>query len=197
PAVGNDENALKQPVPYIENIKGAINNYFDLELPFGESLYPAPSVGYSKVTVNDLDKTGASSKKTGYIVNEFYTAKDYPVKVTALPIIPGGSRPASHYSLVNSNSDDELCLSQGYSIELNDMNGKTKATTVYDQSDAVISSTAYYYNSQDNGGVMSLNNAVNVIDPTTLQLTSKVLGRDIDFFTDFREQETSNKGTAV
>jgi hypothetical protein len=197
PAIGNDENALKQPVPYMENIKGAINNFFNLELPFGESLYPAPSVGYSKVTVNDLDKDGNLSNATGYIVNEFYTAKDFPVKVTTLPITSNPPRLGNHYSLVSSSSDDELALSQGYSIELNDMHGKPKATTVYDMSNAVISSTAYYYNSQDNGGIMSLNNTVNVIDPNTLLMSSKVLGRDVDFFTDFREQETSNIGQAV
>jgi len=197
PAVGNDENALKQPVPYIENIKGAINNYFDLEMPFCESLYPAPTVTYSKVTVADLDKTGTSPPQTGTIVNEFYTSKDFPVRVTALPVVPYSHKPNAQYSLTQTNNDDELCMSQGYSIELNDMNGKTKATTVYDQSGAVISSTAYYYNATDNGGVQLLNNNVQVVNPSTLQLTSQVLGRDIDFFTDFREQQTSNTGTAV
>ncbi|WP_214073227.1 hypothetical protein [Mucilaginibacter sp. dw_454] len=197
PSVGNDENALKQPVPYIENIKGAINNYFDLEMPFCESLYPAPTVTYSKVTVNDLDKSGNPSTATGYIVNEFYTTKDFPVKVTALPVIPSSNRPSSTYSLTRSDSKDELSLSQGYSVELNDMDGKTKATTVLDQSGAVISSTAYYYNSQDNGGIMTLNNSVNVVDPVTLQITKKVLGRDIDFFTDFRQQESNNTGTTI
>jgi hypothetical protein len=196
PAIGNDENALKQPVPYIENIKGAINNYYDLEMPFCESLYPAPSVTYSKVTVADLDKSGVSPPQTGTIVSEFYTSKDFPVKVIALPIDPY-SKPNTHYSLTSSDSDDELCMSQGYSIELNDMNGKTKATTVYDQSGAVISSTDYYYNATDNGGVMSLNNNVQVINHSTLQVTSQVLGRDIDFFTDFREQRSDNTGTAV
>ncbi|SDR88957.1 hypothetical protein SAMN05216490_0137 [Mucilaginibacter mallensis] len=197
PAIGNDENALKQPVPYIENIKGAINNYFDLEMPFCESLYPAPTVTYSKVTVADLDKTGTSPPQTGTIVNEFYTSKDFPVKVTALPVVPYEPRPNAQYSLTQTNSDDELCMSQGYSIELNDMNGKTKATTVYDQSGAVISSTAYYYNATNNGNGMSLNNNVQVVNPSTLQVSSQVLGRDVDFFTDFREQQTSNTGTAV
>jgi hypothetical protein len=197
PSVGNDENALKQPVPYIEKIKGAINNYFDLELPFGESLYPAPAIGYSKVTVNDLDQTHTASNQTGYVVNEFYTAKDFPVKVTALPMTQFNPRPQSRYSLTGSNSDDELSLSQGYSIELNDMHGKPKATTTFSQSGAVIAATNYYYNAQDNGGVLALNNKVNVIDPVTLQVSSQTIGRDMDFFTDFREQETNNSGRAI
>jgi len=198
PPVGDDENALKQPVPYIQNIKGAINNYFDLEMPFCESLYPAPGITYSKVTVNDLDQTGNPSTKTGYIVNEFYTTKDFPVKVTALPISPYNPPPANHYSLTNTNAYNPLTLSQGYSVELNDMDGKTKATTIYDQSGAVISATSYVYNTQtDNSGNISLNNNVNVIDPATLAQSTVVLGRDVDFFTDFREQKSSNTGTAV
>ncbi|MBB3056750.1 hypothetical protein [Mucilaginibacter gotjawali] len=197
PSVGNDENALKQPVPYMQNIKGAINNYFDLETPFGESFYPAPSICYSKVTVNDLDQTGAASKLTGSIVNEYYTFKDFPVVVNVLPLIPSPERNGSYYSLTRSNSDDELCYSQGYAIQLNDMQGKTKATTVYDQAGAIISATQYYYSSQNNGGTMSLNNKVNVIDPATMLVTPKILGQDVDFFTDFREQETSNTGQTI
>jgi hypothetical protein len=197
PAPGNDENALKQPVPYVEHIKGAINNYFDLELPFGESLYPAPAIGYSKVTVTDIGASGNPVNKTGSVVSEFYTAKDFPVKVTALPLINYNPRPSSHYSLMSSNSDDELALSQGYSIELNDMHGKPKATRVFNQAGAEISSTVYSYNTKTDGAGVSLNNSVKVIDPGTLAISTKTLGRDIDFFTDFREQETSNKGRAI
>jgi hypothetical protein len=197
PSVGNDENALKQPVPYIQNIKGAINNYFDLEKPFGESFFPAPTICYSKVTVNDLDQTHNASTLTGSVVNEFYTCKDYPTVVTPLPLISSPYRPTSYYSLTRSNSDDELCLSQGYSITVNDMQGKTKATTVFDQSGAVISKTQYYYSSQNNGGVQTLNNSLNVINPVTLQMSPKILGQDVDFFTDFREQESKNTGLAI
>jgi hypothetical protein len=197
PSVGNDENALKQPVPYISHIKGAINNYFDLEKPFGESLYPAPSIGYSKVIVQDLDKAGNPTLKTGSVVSEFYTAKDFPVKVTVLPIIPFAPTPGSTYSLTKTSSDQQLCLSQGYSIELNDMHGKPKASRVLNQSGAEISSTVYYYSSRDNGGSMTLNNNLPVVNNSNLLVSNQVMGRDIDFFTDFREQESNNKGTAV
>jgi ligand-binding SRPBCC domain-containing protein len=198
PAVGNDENPLKQPVFYIEHIKGAINNYFDLEEPFGESLYPSPAIGYGKVTVRDLDKNGAPTQKTGYTVNEFYTAKDFPVKVTVLPISSPNTAPnVSYYSLTRSSSDQQLCLSQGYSIELNDMHGKPKANHVFNEAGAELSSTTYYYGSQDNGGVMSLNNTLPVINSGSTAITQRTLGRDIDFFTDVREQESTNSGQAI
>lgn len=198
PAVGNDENPLKQPVPYIEHIKGAINNYFDLEEPFGESLYPSPAIGYGKVTVRDLDRSGAPAQKTGYVVSEFYTAKDFPVKVTVLPISSPNTAPnVSYYSLTRSSSDQQLCLSQGYSIELNDMHGKPKANHVFNEAGAELSSTTYYYASQDNGGVLSLNNTLPVISSGSTAITQRTLGRDIDFFTDVREQESTNSGRAV
>lgn len=193
PSVGNDENALKQPIFYDENIKGALSNYFTMELPFCESLYPGPSVGYSKVTVTDI----GPDKGTGYIVNEFYTAKDYPVKVKYLPIQRSPTVNTNSYSLVRTNSVNKQCLSQGYVIELNDMHGKAKATRVFNQSGAEISSSVFYYNSKNNLDAGSLDNNVSVIDPLNLALSTKVLGRDIEFYTDFREQETTNFGTAI
>jgi hypothetical protein len=197
PSVGNDENALKQPIFYDENIKGGLSNYFTMELPFCESLYPAPSVGYSKVTVRDLGPGQVPSDATGWIVNEFYTAKDYPVQVRYLPIQRPPVRNENSYSLVKSNSINQQSLSQGYVIELNDMHGKAKANRVYNQSGAEISSTVYYYNSKDNNDTGTLNNSVNVISPTDGKMSTKVLGRDMEFYTDFREQESNNTGRAI
>lgn len=197
PSVGNDENALKQPIFYDENIKGGISNYFTMELPFCESLYPAPSIGYSKVTVRDLGPGQVPSDATGWIVNEFYTAKDYPVQVRYLPMQRPDVINKTSYSLVKSNSVNQRSLSQGYVIELNDMHGKAKANRVYNQSGAEISSTVYYYNSKDNNDTGTLNNSVNVISPTDGKMSTKVLSRDMEFYTDFREQESNNTGRAI
>jgi hypothetical protein len=197
PSIGNDENPLKQPFPYIQKIKGAINNYFELEEPFGESFYPAPSVGYSKVTVRDLDPIGKETPHTGAIVNEFYTAKDFPVRVKVSPIQRHNPRPSNHYSLIKTQSVEEMILSQGYSIELNDMHGKVKANRVLNRSGSEISSTEYIYKADGlNTEAPVLNNLVKVIGQNG-QVENKIIGRDIEFFTDFREQETNNSGTAV
>ena len=199
PAVGNDENPFKQPVIYTQTVKGGIDNYMDIEEPFAESLFPAPIVTYSKVTVSNLapDGTPDASLATGLTVNEFYTSKDFPVKVNVLPIFPV-HQPLHHYfSLVNTVSDDELCLSQGYSIELNDMNGKPKAVRVLNQSGSEVSSTYYYYKATDHGGLLTLNNQVNIVNSDGTISTNKTIGQDVEFFTDFREQESVNKGKAV
>ncbi|WP_316824681.1 hypothetical protein [Pedobacter miscanthi] len=202
PSVGSDENAMRQPVPYVQKIKGAINNYFELEEPFGESLYPGASVGYSKVTVVDLDQDGneipiANSPKTGYIVSEFYSAKDFPVRVTAMPMQKYNPRPQQQYSIIMTNSIEEMVLSQGYMIELNDMHGKPKANRVYNQSGAEISSTVYEYQVDNQKAVEKrLNNNVSIIAANG-QVLQGVIGRDLELFTDFREQENSNTGVSV
>ncbi|QNR87023.1 hypothetical protein H9N25_11875 [Pedobacter riviphilus] len=199
PSVGNDENALKQPIPYIQKIKGAVNNFFELEAPFGESLYPAPSVGYSRIVVKDLEGTGAQPNipATGYTVHEFYTAKDFPVRVTVLPIESQNSRPKAQYSWFQTESIEEQTMSQGYSIELNDMHGKPSADRVFNASSAEISSNEYHYQvDNEKEKSLKLNNKVKVVKRNG-DVVDAVVGRDIEFFTDFREQESINSGTSV
>jgi len=200
PSVGNDENALKQPVPYVEKIKGAIDDFFDVEEPFGESFFPAPTVGYSMVTVTDLDKNGNPDPalRTGYSVNEFYTAKDFPVHVTIMPISQNENKPKNSLSFLGATSIDERTMSQGYAIELNDMHGKTKATRTFNQSGSEIASTLYYYNAENIGADGSkLKNTVSIVNQDGTISNNKVIGRDIDFFTDFREFETKNSGQSL
>ncbi|MHB8205939.1 hypothetical protein [Mucilaginibacter sp.] len=199
PAIGGEENPLRQPVPYIEHIKGAIDSFFDLEQPFGESFFPSPSVGYSKITVTDLDKNGNPDPalRTGYSESDFYTAKDFPVQVTALPLQQNEQKPKSLYSFITSASTDELTMSQGYSIMLNDMHGKLKASRTFNQGGAEIESSVYDYNTSVNSsGITQLNNSVPTIGQDGT-VANQVLGRDIDFFTDFRQQTTNNNGTSV
>jgi hypothetical protein len=197
PSNGNDENPFKQPVEYQQASPGALTNYLHIEEPFAESLFPAPSVTYSKVTVTDLDQSGEADpqKNTGTVVNEFYTSKDFPVKVNVLPIYPIPNKPQQYFSLVKTTSDDELCMSQGYSIELNDMNGKARAVRVLDKSGSEISSTSYNYNID--GATGGLSNLVTAVSNTGAVQPLTRMGQDVEFFTDFREQESSNTGFNV
>ena len=216
PAVGGDENSLRQPVFYSHKIKGGLSDMFELELPFGEALYPAPSVGYRKVSVRDL-KPGEiepqldieeQAPRTGTIVHEFYTAKEFPVRVEALSIKPQSAKPSQQFSMFVSNSVEELVLSQGYSVELNDMHGKQKTVRTYNKGGTEINSTSYEYQVEDPSvEEMKLKNEVAVIEPNVENsfsytpsgqvLQNKVLGRDVELFTDFREQEFINTGTSL
>ncbi|MEO3404974.1 hypothetical protein AAFN85_13795 [Mucilaginibacter sp. CAU 1740] len=200
PAVGSDENPLKQPVNYVQQIRGGIDNFFTLEQPFGESFFPAPSVVYSKVTVSDIDESpnAPAVPLTGYTVNEFYTAKDFPVKVKVLDIQKYRKPASLKFSMVESQSEDYLALSQGYSIELNDMHGKPKAVTVFNQGGTEVSSEIYNYNATSpEEGPLKLKNLVDVVNQDGSVSKDQIMGRDIEFFTDFREQETINEGKSI
>lgn len=201
PGIGNDENPLRLPIPYVQKIRGAINNFFQLEEPFGESLFPAASVGYRKVTVRDLGEDGnpvVPAVETGYVVNEFYTAKEFPVITKATPNKVIQSGPSGWYSLFGSSSFHSLIFSQGYSIELNDMHGKPKAIRVYNKGGSEISSTVYHYNAEPyNAGEFRLKNKVKVVDETGEITNDRYIGREIEVFTDMREQESNSTGKMV
>lgn len=201
PGIGNDENPLRLPIPYVQKIRGAINNFFQLEEPFGESLFPAASVGYRKVTVRDLGADGnpvTPAVETGYVVNEFYTAKEFPVITKATPNKVIQSGPSGWYSLFGSSSFHSLIFSQGYSIELNDMHGKPKAIRVYNKGGSEISSTVYHYNAEPyNAGEFRLKNKVKVVDEKGEISNDKYIGREIEVFTDMREQESNSTGQMV
>ena len=200
PSIGADENPLRQPVPYIQRIKGTVGNYFNLEEPFGESFYPAPTVGYSKVTVTNLDENGNKDPNLlmGYIVDEFYTAKEFPALVSVLPIIKNDVNPTARYSFLGSTAYSQATYSQGYSIQLNDMHGKAKANRIFNKAGAEISSTQYIYNAEKVGASeMRLVNKVNVINQNGGVSANQVIGREVEFFTDVREQESMNTGRAI
>ncbi|MCH2043330.1 MAG: hypothetical protein MK212_04260 [Saprospiraceae bacterium] len=83
PNAVREENALIQYIQlrkeekYLAKILAGTDKQ-QFEGPLGMSILPAPSVGYSKVTVNSIH-SGKTS--TGFSVNEFYTYKDFPIKV--------------------------------------------------------------------------------------------------------------------
>ncbi|WP_199118233.1 hypothetical protein [Pedobacter sp. ASV28] len=215
PAIGSDENSLRQPVFYSHKIKGGLSDMFELELPFGESLYPSASVGYRKVSIRDLDPhtnlqqldIEDQAPRTGTTEQEFYTAKDFPVRVEALTMQRHINKPSQEYSMFFSNSVEELVLSQGYSIELNDMHGKQKAIRSFNAGGTEINATEYEYQVENpNAQELRLKNEVNIIHgiqqgPFDVQrgsvLPNRVMGRDVELFTDFREQEYTNSGTSL
>jgi hypothetical protein len=199
PYMGNDENPLRQPVPYLQSIKGALNNLWYLEQPFGEGYFPAPSVGYSKITVRNLDESGNPDpqNETGWTVSEFYTAREFPtiVKTTEMEKYENG--PRSRSNLFGGYMTHELVLSQGYALYLNDMHGKPKSDYVYDQAGTALSGSEYYYHSKSiDNNQYELNNKVDVIFQNG-QKHEKILGRDIELFTDMRESEFVTSGKNI
>ncbi|MBP6303037.1 MAG: hypothetical protein KBB37_05185 [Bacteroidia bacterium] len=191
PAIGNDENPWRQPLfTSVENLMAIDEKYF-VEIPFGESFFPSPGVTYSKVTVSNIKPAGASITKnaTGKVVHEFYTTRDYPTIVANTHIKPIRHR---EWSVIPMESEDYLTCSQGYIIELNDMNGKPKAQWVYSEGAKTYQSgVEYFYKSEHQKGnrvINKLNNKVSVFDKTTNRVENdRDIGVEIDFYMDSRE----------
>ena len=49
PMVGNEENTMREPMPYEEQVVLAPSNYYYTVTPLGESLFAAPVAGYREV----------------------------------------------------------------------------------------------------------------------------------------------------
>ena len=197
PGFGAIENACRYPI-YNSGKKQELllapDNDLYQEGPIGESFFPAPTVGYSKVTVSNLTYTNVTKNATGYIVNEFYTAKDFPVivhKPTDLHLKRTKSNPLQ--KILHLEFEDNMTASQGYCIELNDMHGKQKAVSIYDATGSKISGNVYSYKQSGE----TLNNNVPYMKKDGTIVTDGYLGVEFDMVADFREQKSFTETIGV
>ena len=200
PALGGEENSMKQPLPYNEKVKLAPDNSYYTETPIGESFYPNPSIGYSEVKVESTDGTGLSVG-TGYTISEFYTAKDFPTLTDFTNIIDGTIKvkPNIISKIFKFSVVDQRAVSQGFMVETNDMHGKPKEEIIYNQNGAAISTTHYFYKTDNpNASTLHLNNEVQVVN-TEGSLSPKNMGLETDIWQEMQE-DLSNveaRGVAV
>jgi hypothetical protein len=151
PIVGGEENAVRHAKPYVQSAPLIADNNLFFEYPINESYYPSPVIGYSKVTVMSLPSAvlagkalanaqtvfpsgaGVSFGTSGKTVQEFYTAKDFPV------ITDETEKGNIQYKLnvpiplIGNLSIMKLSSNQGYSVITNDMHGKQKKVSTYRQ----------------------------------------------------------------
>lgn len=173
PIVGGEENALKKPLRF--NGNGQLINFqhqdIYIEEPISEAVYPGARVVYGRVLVKNLDNTGASinvnESQNGITINEFYTAKDFPVKtrIGNLEKTKGFTLPI-YIPFLGFQSVNNRGYSQGYTVITNDMSGRPKAVSTYPYRDGEISGlpiseVKYKYKTDELGG---LNNLVDVLD---------------------------------
>ncbi|MDP2387988.1 MAG: hypothetical protein Q8M29_16560 [Bacteroidota bacterium] len=195
PLIANDENPWRQPVFYSEkNILAPDDDYFQEE-PYGESFFPAASVGYSKVEVRSISSQVANLSRhgTGKVVHEFYTAKDFPVKLNKTTVQRKRYNPSKFFpSPLKIIAQDLLAVSQGFVIELNDMHGKQKSQFVYAQGkesqDEYISGIEYKY--KRNGD--RLDNEVLVINKDG-SVQNNLVGLEYDMTVDMNEHRNVSR----
>lgn len=142
PEIAKEENA----VYHIKNVENDVylmgqNYHFEIH-PVNDMFMPSPTVGYSKVTVRSLsshDKLtnsaypypGAST--TGEVVHEFYTAKDFPTIFENSNIKKRIYSPSFQTFFLFARMISSMTATQGYVSETNDMHGKPRKSTYYEQ----------------------------------------------------------------
>ncbi|MDQ3110962.1 MAG: hypothetical protein M3R17_13800, partial [Bacteroidota bacterium] len=193
PQPGGDENPFHEPVFFNEEKKLVPDDESYIEKPYGESFFPSPGVGYSKVTVkNYIPTTGSpvvTRHGTGKTVQEFYTARDFPTitRVGWLGTQHWKTNPI--FSLLRIKMKDYMTATQGFVVELNDMHGKPKTVSVYAEGQTEpLSEVKYFYKTQAANDHQLDNNVYVLKKDGSVGLG--IAGMDYDFIADMREQET-------
>ncbi|SDT36885.1 hypothetical protein SAMN05216490_3240 [Mucilaginibacter mallensis] len=173
--VGNAENPFVVPTGGFNGANTLAEDiYYYKTEPFGESFFPSPGVGYSKVTVKDILDKDVIRHSTGSETFEFYTSKDFPTITSRTVKLDQNNRSINPFDYENLYT-----ATQGFLVELNNMNGKLKAHKAFAQNDpkSPVSSVEYFYKTQ-NG---RLDNTVTTIDPDSGTISQSQVGLAFDF----------------
>lgn len=195
PLIGAEENPFRTAISYTEQSApmAPVNNLYS-ENPLGESFFPAAMVGYSKVRVRTINRKAKSAN--GWQETEFFTTKDFPTLVENTLIDQDAQR--SYNPKLNSflrlNIVNHLTVSQGFKIELNDMNGKIKSQSSYAETDSIhpVSFVRNFYKvDNDKAAQKHLNNSVFLVDSLNGHINDNgIIGKDIEIMQDMREQSS-------
>lgn len=208
PLEGGDENSLKWPVGFTIKKPYAPNDELYQERPLNEMLYPAPVVGYGKVTIHMLPDESSKSSGNGKTEFEFYTARDFPIRDITTDLY------RTHYESLSSrlsikkfiNTQDNpfhesskiFSSVQGSMVKLNDMHGKLRSVANYGENnpDVPVSKTEYLYKCTRNpDGNDLISTALTIDEHNTI--ATRVIARDIDVTADSRQNinTTTTTGT--
>lgn len=203
PGVGSEENPNRLPIRVSKYDRVLPDEEMFDDGPLAESFFPAPVVGYSKVTIKSSgalrDGNGyptSVAKGTSKTVQEFFTAHDFPVKVSSsfqysfdfnFPLVD-----LFYFSMKRR----KLLLTQGYRIELNDMHGKQKATYTYamkklnNKYTEVLTGYIKNFYKVNETDSRNLDNRVKVLEQSGAMNTSEV-GVENEFYVLTHKQEES------
>ena len=228
PVIGNEENAFH--MPDFDNPEDFIvsDDAAYRDTPVGEQYFPAASVGYSRIVVNNIvrdeEKSDTGERLTtstgmGKVVHEFYTAKDFPVRLEKSVLKNKIKRTEEVFPFVGYKTFDNRAYSQAMTLHLNDMHGKPKSKATYPETAILFqknqedptavyneapfsSKDSYYYDTEQEYSASleenKLDNKVKLLYPDG-KVKQDYLGRTIEFFTDTRESFTkqTKQGTQV
>ena len=193
PMIGAEENPFRLPVEYNEQAAPlAPTNSAYIETPLGESFFPAPMVGYSKVRVRTINAKAKSAN--GWTETQFYTTKDFPTRADYTPVDKRQYKPfLSNFLKVDGKQ--YVTVSQGFRVELNDMNGKIKSEAAYPENDPehAVHYVGNFYKVEDEQALQQrLSNTVWAIDSASGHInTMAQIGKEVEVMVDIREQTSS------
>ncbi len=205
PTIGGEENPFQSIVQVANRLPLGPTSYGSVEMPVMDAFFPAPLVGYSKVTVRNIknlvtDTTMKSRSGIGKQVTEFYTAKDFPVYYNHTTIDPRSDL-ESHQSSVNEffykYGYDYRALSQGFLVATNDMHGKMRSQSSYAENDEN-TRINYSENFYRNTGAKGLSEQFNFVYASQGGVIGAGnMGIDIDLMTDAREFSVKSNSKEV
>jgi hypothetical protein len=200
PGLGSEENPFRYIVQYSDKLPLATAQYGAIEMPILDALYPAPGVGYSKVTVRSIhrkstiDSTKSLRSAIGKQVTEFYTAKEYPTTSAYTSIDSRTYSRNSFFNVLYKDIAKRKTTSQGFLVETNDMHGKMKSQMAFSERDEK-TPLSYSYHRYKNTGKNGLNDKVKFVhNELGGQVIEGNMGVDMELMTDTREHRvtTSN-----
>lgn len=174
PLIGGEEIPYRKPIRYSSPYFILKNENLYMEEPIGESYYPAPTVGYSRVIVKNIRQTETPTSsneitktREGTTVHEFYTTKDFPYTILPSYLNHEKFTPNIPIPLIGSVNFENHGFSQSIRVYTNDMHGKAKSVATYAAGTNVngtgntpVSKVEYIYNTNASG---QLSNRVNVL----------------------------------
>ena len=117
--------------------------------PVGFEFYPGAQVGYSKVVVQAVIEEEGATSRPGSTTHEYYTTRDFPTVVRKGHLSKERWNPIIQSFFINSFAEDKTGVSQGYTVEVNDMHGKSKKVSEYDYKGGLVTSSEYIYSTRD------------------------------------------------
>lgn len=197
PSMGGDENPHKEIMRYMNHNRGGPFDFGAIEMPLGEMFYPSPMIGYSRVEVLSIHRDTVKNLPTRQ-VTEFYTTKDFPFQSISTQLSDPEANvkyePSAIKQLLKLDMKKAITQSQGFLVDMNDMNGKVKIQATYSALDSInaISFTQNFYNIEKaSDKTYKFNHVFSTISkPDGMVDNNSLIGRDIELMADFRQHTT-------
>ncbi len=203
PAMGADENPHRQAIEFYNRTPKGDYDYRIMEIPIAEMLYPSASVGYSRVETRSIHRDTVKNA-AGISVSEFYTTREFPTISSFTPLSEYNAEDRYESGaldrLLKADLKSAVSLSQGFKVDLNDMNGKMRKQSTYSPNNLndPISYTENFYSIVRSGdNQFRLNHNFPVIAGSDGKVQQSIIGREVEVMTDFREHRQQTITTNI